>query len=75
MTLTNLEVYHHVAVKGMTRTNLEVFHDVAVQPLESQSIFLVLFCFFAALCLVGPLTYCADLQPCRYGLFLFVVPF
>ena len=61
--------------KGMTRANLEVFHDVAVQPLESQSsFFLVLFLFFAALCLVGPLTYCAGLQPCRYGLFLFVVP-
>ena len=60
--------------KGMTRTHLEVFHDVAVQPLESQSSFFG-FCFFAALCLVGPLTYCAGLQPCRYGLFLFVVPF
>ena len=31
--------------------------------------------FFAALCLVGPLTYCASLQPCRYGPFLFAVPF
>ena len=62
-------------VKGMTRTYLEVFHDVAVQPLESQSFFWVLTCFFAALCLVGPLTHCAGLQPCRHGLFLLVVPF
>ena len=59
----------------MTRTNLDVFHDVAVQPLESQSVFGFVMCFFAALCLMGPLTYCAGLQPCRYGLFLFVVPF
>ena len=65
--------------KGMTRTNLEVFHDVAVQPLESQSnFFLALFLFvwflfvFAALCLVGLLTYSAGLQPCCYGLFLFL---
>ena len=62
--------------KGMTRTNFEVFHGVAVQPLESQSSFFwFCFCFFAAVCLVGPLTYCADLQPCRYCLVLFVVPF
>ena len=61
--------------KGMTHTNPEVFHYVAVQPLESQSLFYFVAVFFAALCLVGPLTYCAGLQPCRYGLFLFVVPF
>ena len=44
--------------------------------LWSHNPFLVLLCvFFAALCLMGPLTYFAGLQPCRYGLFLFVVPF
>ena len=56
MTLTNLEVYHLVAVKGMTRTNLKVFHDVAVQPLESQSFFFwVLFCFFLLPCVLWAL--------------------
>ena len=38
----------------MTRTNLEVFHNVAVQPLESQSIFLVLLLFCCCLVSCGP---------------------
>ena len=50
-------------------------------PWSHNPDFLVLFLFvwflfvFAALCLVGLLTYSADLQPCCYGLFLFLVSF
>ena len=38
----------------MTRTNLDVFHDVAVQPLESQSVFGFVMCFFRCLVSYGP---------------------